>query len=100
VEFFYELTPVELTLANVCNLRPCSPEDLAEMGKCVETTSVAANLFNPKPHYPEESVAQVVATITPQEDKATLNRVNRTKFISLDQGLFDEETESDEEEKS
>jgi hypothetical protein len=47
-----EAAPVELTQYDICNLKPFHPEELAEMGKCVETTSVAANLFNPKPQAP------------------------------------------------
>jgi hypothetical protein len=45
----------------VLYLKQCSPEEPAEMGTCLETTSIelnSANLFNPEPHSPEESLAQ------------------------------------------
>jgi hypothetical protein len=35
---YVEATPVELTPADVFNLKPCSLKEPEEMGKCVETT--------------------------------------------------------------
>jgi hypothetical protein len=102
-----EETPVELVQADLCNLKPCSLEELAEMGNFFETTSVAADLFNPTTHSPYESITESVAHILaasssnqpPQENDTTGDPVTKTNFITLDQGLFDEETESDEEGK-
>jgi hypothetical protein len=69
-----EETPVELTQVDLYNRKHCSPEELAEMGKCIETTSVAADLFNPEPQFREKSVAQALdagsPNLPPQENKA------------------------------
>jgi hypothetical protein len=54
-----EAPPVELTQADLLKLKHCSPEELAEIGKCVETASVAADLLNHNPRSQDESVAQV-----------------------------------------
>jgi hypothetical protein len=47
-----EVTSVELTQTDICNLEHCSPEELVEMVTCVETTTIAADLFNTKPQAP------------------------------------------------
>jgi hypothetical protein len=51
------------------------PRGACTDGKYVETISVAADLFNPKPHSPDESVTQGLASkssnLPPQENKAT-----------------------------
>jgi hypothetical protein len=57
-----EATPVERTQADLCNPKHCFSEEPAEMGKCFELTSIADDLFKPNPNSPEESVAQVLAS--------------------------------------